>query len=319
MKKNKFKILLSIQEKDSAFNKMIETLREVAIVDVCDLNNYSLKDYDIFIGKKLSVEKLKEANKLKYIFAYKTGVDDFPLTELEKLNVILVNSHADSAIIAEYAFGLSIALVNRIPEFDLNLRKGIWYDKTNMYWRSFFDMKVGLFGYGHIGKDIHKLLLQNNIDTYTINRGHNYKNIKLVNDLKELVQTCDIIISSVPKINETNNLFNEEMFKLMKGKYIVNVGRSNVINQKDLYNNLKNEYLGGAAIDTWDEKPKDKNTKLMPSEFPFETLDNIILSPHAAMRVHNGHERYVIDITNNILNLINGKELINIVSYKKGY
>ena len=61
----------------------------------------------------------------------------------------------------------------------------------------------------------------------------------------------------------------------MKGKYIVNVGRSNVINQKDLYTNLKNEHLGGAAIDTWDEKPKNKDTILMPSEYPFEKLDNI--------------------------------------------
>ena len=164
---NKLKILLSIQEKDSAFTKMIETLSKIALVDVCDLNNYSLKDYDVFIGKKLSADKLKDANKLKYIFAYKTGVDDFPLSDLEKLNIVLINSHADSAIIAEYAFGLSIALVNRINEFDLNLRKGIWYDKTNMYWRSFFDMKVGLFGYGHIGKDIHKLLKQNKIECFT--------------------------------------------------------------------------------------------------------------------------------------------------------
>ena len=31
-----------------------------------------------------------------------------------------------------------------------------------------------------------------------------------------MVNTCDIIISSVPKIKETNNLFNEELFKKMK-------------------------------------------------------------------------------------------------------
>ena len=316
---SKLKILLSIQEKDAAFDKMVKTLSKVATIDVSNLTDYSLKDYDVFIGKKLNVDKLKDANKLKYIFAYKTGVDDFPLKELEEKCVILINSHADSAIIAEYAFGLSIALVNRIPEFDYNLRKGIWYDKANMYWRSFFDMKVGLFGYGHIGKDIHKLLKQNNIETYTIDRGHNYENINLVSSLEELVNECDIIISSVPKIKETNNLFNEDLFKKMKGKYIVNVGRSNVINQKDLYNNLKNGLLGGAAIDTWDEKPKNKDTILMPSEYPFEKLDNIILSPHAAMRVYNGHERYVLDITNNVLNLIEGKKLTNIVNYKKGY
>ncbi len=313
------KILLSISEIDDAFSKMITSLKEHGEVDVVDLENYSLANYDIFIGKKLSKDKLSEANKLKYIFAYKTGVDDFPLTLLEEKGIVLINSHADSSIIAEYAFGLSVALVNRINEFDLNLRQGIWYDNDNMYWKSIFNMKIGLFGYGHIGKDIHKILLRNNIVTYTIDRGHLYENINLVKDLKELVTKCDIIICSVPKTANTNNLFNEEIFKLMKGKFIVNVGRANVINEEALYNVLKNEYLGGAAIDTWEEKPKNKNTKLMPSEFSFHNLNNIILSPHAAMRVENGHERYVIDVTNNVLGLITKNEVRNVISYKKGY
>lgn len=315
----KKRILLSIQEMDEPFSKMVSVLKEYAEVEVCDLDNYSLKDIDIFIGKKLKKEKLNDANKLKYIFAYKTGVDDFPLEELEKRNITLVNSHADASIIAEYAFGLSIALVNRINEFDYNLRKGIWYDKHDLYWKSFFDMKVGLFGYGHIGKEIHKLLIQNNIETYTIDRGHTYQNIKLVSSLEELVDTVDIIITSVPKTNDTNNVFNASIFDKMYKKYIVNVGRSNSINQNDLYNYLKENKIGGAAIDTWDEKPKDKNTLLMPSYLPFETLDNIILSPHAAMRVATGHQRYVEDITNNVLNHLLGKEIKNIVSLKKGY
>jgi len=315
----KKKILLSIQEMDESFQHMVDTLSKYAIVDVVDLDNYELTDYDIFIGKKLSKDKLEKANKLKYVFAYKTGVDDFPLEELDKKNIILANTHADSTIIAEYSIGLSIVLVNRIHEFDLNLRKGIWYDKDNMYWKSFFDMKIGLFGYGHIGKAIHHILHKNRIETYTIDRGHQYENIKLVKSIEELVTTCDIIILSVPKIKETDNLFNKDIFELMPHKYIVNVGRSNVINQKDLYEYLKSEYLGGAAIDTWDKKPKDKDTKLMPSLYPFEELDNIILSPHAAMRVSKGHQRYIEDVTNNVVELLLNNEVKNIVSLKKGY
>lgn len=313
------KILLSISELDDAFKKMVATLSEYATVDVVDLSNYSLADYDIFIGKKLSKSKLSEANKLKYIFAYKTGVDDFPLAELESMGVTLINSHADSRIIAEYAFGLSVSLVNRINEFDLNLRQGIWYDNDNMYWKSIFNMNVGLFGYGHIGKDLHQILLQNNISTWTIDRGHKYENINLVNDLEELISKCDLIVSSVPKTPETNHLFNEHIFSLMKNKFIVNVGRANVIDEKALYDALANETIGGAAIDTWEEKPKNKRTRLMPSEYSFHDLNNIILSPHAAMRVENGHERYVVDVTNNVINLLTGKEVYNIVSYKKGY
>ena len=162
------KIILSIEAMDQSFQKMIIKLNEYAEVIVTDLENYDLTDCDVFIGKKLKEEKLINANKLKVIFAYKTGVDDFPLEVLAEKNIKLINSHADSDIIAEYAFGLSIALVNRINEFDLNLREGIWYDNDNMYWKSFFEMKVGLFGYGHIWKAIHKILKTNNVNTYTI-------------------------------------------------------------------------------------------------------------------------------------------------------
>ena len=134
-----------------------------------------------------------------------------------------------------------------------------------------------------------------------------------------MVNYCDLIICSVPKTPKTDNLFNKEMLALMKEKFIVNVGRSNVINEKELYEVLKNKQIGGAAIDTWEEKPKNKRTKLMPSEYSFHDLNNIILSPHAAMRVENGHERYVMDVTQNVIGLITKGEVYNVISYKKGY
>ena len=219
---------------DFAYN--IDNLEyQKKLVNALNGKSHSKRFKDTINSLNIKEEKLLEADKLQYIFAYKTGVDDFPLSELEKRNITLINSHADSTIIAEYSIGLSIVLVNRIHEFDLNLRRGIWYDKNNMYWKSFFDMKIGLFGYGHIGKAIHHILNKNRIQTYTIDRGHKYENINLVSSIEELVTTCDIVILSVPKVKETDNLFNKEIFKLMPHKYIVNVGRSNVINQKDLY------------------------------------------------------------------------------------
>ena len=160
----KYKILLNIDDYDEHFQNMDKELSKYSQVDVIIGDNYTLTDYDIFIGKKLNKDKLQKANNLRIIFAYKTGVDDFPLDELKTRNIILVNSHVDSKIIAEYAFALSISLVSRICEFDNDLRKGIWYHQDNEYWKSIFNMKVGLFGYGHIGKNVHQILLNNHIE-----------------------------------------------------------------------------------------------------------------------------------------------------------
>jgi hypothetical protein len=48
-------------------------------------------------------------------------------------------------------------------------------------------------------------------------------------------------------------------------------------------------------------------------------IHNLILIHDTAMRVANGHERYVVDVTNNVIDLITKGEVRNIISYKKGY
>ncbi len=313
------KICLSIAKQDEEFQKMIYTLRNFAQVDVVGLSGYNLAGYDIFIGKRMSVRALETADKLKAIFAYKTGVDDFPINKIAEKNIVLINSHVDSEIIAEYTFGLCFSLVNRITECDKKLRKGIWYDNVNPYWKSFFDMKVGLLGYGHIGKKIHALLMKNDITAFTIDRGKEYKNIYTVTSLEELFEKTDIVILSLPKTPQTNNIINESTLKMLKDKYIVNVGRSNCIDQKALYIALKDEYIAGAAIDTWDKKPKNNNSKLNPSKQPFIELDNIVLSPHQATRNEYGHQRYVNDITQKVINYIQKGEITDLVDLKKGY
>lgn len=340
-------ICLSIAERDEQFNKMEKELSKIATVRVTDLNVTDLSGYDIFIGKKLSKDAVLSSDKLKAIFAYKTGVDDFPINAIRERGITLINSHADARFIAEYAVGLAISLVNRITEFDRKFRDGIWFDTESPYWRSFFDMKVGLLGYGHIGREIHKLLEPfENIKVYTLNRGKEYGDAECVKSVRELCEKSDLIILSLPKTEETNSILNRQMFELLKGKYIVNVGRSNAIDQKDFFEALGGElkmkkmaqnngarvilsederknYLAGAAIDTWKTKPEKGNTDFYPFDksegMDFTIMDNIVLSPHQAMKVADGHKNYVEDITDKVKKYISGETVSDIVDLQKGY
>ncbi len=316
---NRSKICLSISALDREFSEMIEVLTPYADVDTVGLSGFSLQGYDIFIGKKLSAETLETADRLKVAYAYKTGVDDFPLSKMKEKNITVVNSHIDADYIAEYACGLSMSLVNRITEFDKKLRRGIWYDAKNPYWRSIFSIKVGLLGYGHIGRNIHRVLARNHIETYTIDRGKKYENIHLVSSLEELCKASDLLIISLPKTPQTDRLLDEKIFQLLENKYIVNVGRSNCIDQKALYDALKSEKLCGAAIDTWDEKPKNIHEALLPSKYPLAELENIILSPHQAMRVNDGHARYVEDTAKKVIDYLEGRPLRDVVNLQQGY
>ena len=309
-------IVLSVDKMDSSFQTLVNKLSDKANVTVVGLDGFSLEGVDIFIGKKLGLAELNTANRLKVVFTYKTGVDEFALDNLNEMGVILCNSHANSGYIAQYAFTLALALTARIVEFDKNLREGNWSPSLN--WKSLFGMKVGLVGYGGIGKEIHKLLKANGIQAYTLNRGKVYEDISTVNTLTELCDVTDLLILSLPKTEETNNMFNAEIFSHLKGKYIVNVGRGNCIDEEALYQSLVKGELAGAAIDTWRQKSRSE-AKLFPSKKHFEKLNTVLLSPHKAMQVEDGHDAYVRDVLDNVTSYLEGQPLRNIVNLTKGY
>ena len=310
------KILLSVDKMDEAFTRLYERLSTVADVSVAGLEGFDLSGVEIFIGKKLGAKELATADKLKAVFTYKTGVDEFALDKLDEMGVILCNSHVNSGYIAQYAFALALALTARVVEYDKNLRQGDW--SVNLNWKSLFNMKVGLVGYGGIGKEIHKLLDANGIATYTLNRGKTYENIETVDTLVELCEATDLLILSLPKTAETNDMFNAEIFAHLKGKYIVNVGRGNCIDEEALYQSLVNGEVAGAAIDTWRQKSRGEQ-KLFPSQKHFERLNNVLLSPHKAIMVDDGHDKYVMDVLDNVLGYLDGKSPRNVVNLNKGY
>ena len=314
----KKKILLSISQPDADFDNLQNALAREADVIVTGLDDYSLEGVDIFIGKNMPETKLKTADKLKAVFAYKTGVDGFPLDGLRDMGIILCNSHVNSEYIAQYAFGLALAITARIAEFDRKMRNGEW-DINNPYWKNLFDMKVGIVGYGSIGQAINKVLNANGITTYTIDRGKTYNNITPVPSLEALCQITDLLMIALPQTAQTDKMFNANIFKLLRGKYIVNVGRSNCIDEHALYTSLKNNELAGAAIDTWRQKPTISSPILKPFDESFDKLNNIVLSSHKAMQVHDGHSKYVADTLKNVRLYLSGHTPLNIVDLTKGY
>jgi phosphoglycerate dehydrogenase-like enzyme len=66
------------------------------------------------------------------------------------------------------------------------------------------------------------------------------------------------------------------------GSLIVNTARGGLIDEAALYRCLKDGYLAGAALDTFEFEP-------LSADSPLRQLDNIILTPHMV-----GHTRDVM-------------------------
>jgi phosphoglycerate dehydrogenase-like enzyme len=140
--------------------------------------------------------------------------------------------------------------------------------------------------------------------------------------LLKFLKVIDILIVALPVTSLTKGLIKAEEIELLGEEgLIVNVARGEIINQEDLYNALKNKTIKGAAIDVWyDYHPEpNKDGLKYPYNFPFHTLDNVVLSPHRGYSPFNDLLRWD-EVVENISRIAKRQEnLINVVNLDKEY
>ncbi len=200
----------------------------------------------------------------------------------KELKLFLISTR--SKYVAEKAVTLTLSLMGKTINYHNLLKEGNWSSRNSdkrLPWVSIQGLSIGLFGYGRIGEHIHKMLKGFDCEFYTIDRDKTYpSDIFLVKNLTNLVQISDIIIIAAPLNRTTEEIFNQRLFSRMKNKYLINVGRGNIIDEKSLYEALKNSTLKGYASDVWYNYPKGKEV-MLPSTYPIYELDNVVLSNHS--------------------------------------
>lgn len=294
------RVAVKLRAPDEIWDKYLEIIRaEADTVVLYDADqNISCDAAEVMITTNINEETILKFPKLKKIFLFKTGMDGLPLDALHKRNISVVCSHANADVIAEHALALALSLLHRIPEFHNDLHSGIWYsDGSDYKWRSIGSFCIGILGFGCIGKCLYNRLLPLNDNILVLNKSGKYPdNVRSVSSFEELTEKCDLIFICVPKTYETIDMFNDTVLSGMAGKYIVNVARAEICNEKALFDALSENRLAGYASDVWYNKAKrDKREKIMPSDYPFEMLKNVVMSPHCATHDIYSHERYIKD------------------------
>ncbi len=143
------------------------------------------------------------------------------------------------------------------------------------------DRTIGIMGLGNIGKSIGDSLV--NLDFNVIGWGANnktpmqgihyyYGKDQLVNFLNK----TNILINVLPLTKNTTNLVTKkEMLALPKGAFIINIGRGNIVNEKDLISLLDNGHIAAAALDVFEKEPLSENNSLWRHP-------SVYITPHIA-------------------------------------
>ncbi len=289
------------------FKKVFAKDKNIRLVFPKDLSEKNViklcKDADVMIGWRPSRELLREAKKLKLFINPGTGVkhqiENF--RELNKLRkVTLVNGHGHAYVVAQHTVSMLLALMNRIILHHNAMKEGVWRmsDDTDVFSASVSlrNKKIGLLGYGAINRHVHRFLsgfenefhiLKRDLEFGISDLGFNKKKIHKygVKDLNRFLEEIDILIIAVPHTSKTESMIGKKELKLLgKNSLIVNVARGTIVNEESLYEALKKNIIGGAALDVWyNYNPKkDKKGKKYPFKYPFHKLKNVLMSPHRA-------------------------------------
>jgi phosphoglycerate dehydrogenase-like enzyme len=237
----------------------------------------------VFLGREI----LSRANKLKIICTASTGTVHIDSTYTRQNKIKIISLKKEIPVLnkisstAELAFLLTLSHVrNFIPSVN-SVIKGKW-DYYEYIGNQLSSRKIGVLGYGRLGKKYVKYCssFDSQIFVYDPYKKNKIKNINKYNNIKEFLQTIDILSIHIHAENNYN-FINKNLFKYMKKDIIIiNTSRGEVINEKDLFNFLKKNKKAKYATDVLSDESNYKKNIIFQNRNIDIISDQLIITPH---------------------------------------
>ena len=225
-------------------------------------------------------ELIENAPNLTCVGRLGVGLDNIDLNACEEQNITVYPAlGANSHSVAEYVICASMLLLRKAYFKKNEMIAGNW-PRQESSGSEVYGKTLGLIGFGDIAQKTRDLALGLGMktvayDPYLDKDSNVWKETKNL-DLDNLLSISDIISLHIPLSKETKNLIDEKKLRLIKNSsVIINAARGGVIDENQLAKLLKENKIGGAALDVFNNEPINREyTK------KFEGIDNLILTPH---------------------------------------
>lgn len=266
-------------------------------------------DADIIITNKvyLGKEELSLAKNLKLICISATGINNVDISVAKKMNIKVINvKDYSTESVAQMAITYMLNLSASLIDYNNLSKTGEWanspiFTKLSFPFSNLKGKKLGIIGYGAIGKRVEQLARVFGMDILISERpGNQLKRFDRIS-FEEVLENSDFITIHTPLDANTKNLFNIDTFRKMKSSaFLINTARGPIINEEDFYIALKNNIIAGGAIDVMTvEPPKEDN--------PLFTLNNLIITPHIAWASDESISKLLEGVEKNITDFFNGQ------------
>lgn len=291
--------------------------REAASTDKYD---HDIGEEDVLVTLRFS-RKAANPKKFRLLHVPGAGLDGIDFKSLHE-SVSVCNVFEHETPIAEYVMAAMLDIEVGFSRMRSDFSHERWPDlyRGRSPHGELAGKTLGLIGYGRIGRAIARRAHAFDMRVIAANRSAIVDDQDILasalpmDDLDSLLSTADYVVIACPLSDSTRGLLNEaRLARMHRNAVLINVSRAEIIDQKALYACLTSGGIGAAVLDVWWHYPQSESDQPVPADLPFDTLPNVYCTPHSSAWTRNLPERRYRAIAQNILRLINGEPLENLI------
>ncbi len=232
----------------------------------------------IVFGHRYLSQLLPHAPQLRWVQSTAAGFDQLPWRELAARGIVLSRNPTNSEAIAQHTVALAWAVQRRIPSAVQAQHEGRWAAPFAMLPRPRTALVLGL---GAIGMHVARLLRGLGVHVRGTARSGSAEQRGACDEFigaerwRDALDATDLLVLTLPLDATTRGCIGtRELGALPAHAVVVNIARDAIIDRPALLDALRNDRIGGAALDVLDPIPA--------AEDPLWRTANLLITPKVA-------------------------------------
>ncbi|MCF6139336.1 D-2-hydroxyacid dehydrogenase [Pseudalkalibacillus berkeleyi] len=268
-------------------------------------------------GEDLTSEMIQKASKLQWIHVLSAGLDKMPAKSIADRDILVTNARGIHQIpMGEYTIAMMLQVVRSLAEIRQNQADKVWSRRIPM--NELHGKTIGVLGAGAIGSEIARLAKAFNMKTIGMNRSGRsveyFDEVVMMEDLNDILDRVDFLVSVLPKTIETESLLKKEHFeKMQEHAVFINIGRGTTVDQEGLIEAMNEKQIAHAVLDVMVEEP-------LPTDSTLWEMKNVTITPHISGVTPQYQDRAIEQFKRNLHVYQTGEgNYMNKIDLNRGY
>ena len=241
---------------------------------------------------------------LRVIAKYGIGLDTIDVAYATRRKLpVLFTPGVNHTTVAEHAFGLMIAASKQFYTHMATVKRGRWERRTGL---ELAGKALAVLGLGRVGKEVAKRAraFDMRVIGYDLRWDTDFASryaVERCTTAEDALRRADVVSLHLPFTAETRGLIGDKIIGEMKdGVVIVNTARGGLVDEDAVADACESGKIGAYATDVLAHEP-------IQAPHRFQSIDNILVTPHIGSRTFQSVERQAVRATMNLINYLTGQ------------